>query len=227
MKGLERIIHDDSNGLDYILVGEVYLPLLAVPNETREIGFYGSLHRNYLKDYKSGLYSYLSLSGKLWSYLADVNEQCVERRDFLMDQMMEQEGITEELKSRDQMEWVRRANNVKSRVDEIILNEMVYGGRQYLEKQDYIRMKQKEEIAEQQETIEQQIEIVNANRLDIAKQRIMVRGNEQKIQEQEEKLVQQEREFKEKFISNSDRIMSQGELIEEQKQELQQLTNPH
>lgn len=102
--------------------------------------------------------------------------------------------------------------------------EPSYGGRQYLEKQDYIRMKQKEEIAEQQETIEQQIDIVNANRLDIAKQRIMVRGNEQKIQEQEEKLVQQEREFKEKFISNSDRIMSQGELIEEQKQELQQLT---
>ena len=126
MKELKPMIHDEKNGLDYILVAEVYLPLLAVPNETREIGFYGSLHRNYLKDYKSGLYSYLSLSGKLWSYLADVNEQCVERRDFLMDQMMEQEGITEELKSRDQMEWVRRANNVKSRVDEIILNEMVY-----------------------------------------------------------------------------------------------------
>lgn len=122
MKGLERMIHDDSNGLDYILVGEVYLPLLAVPSETREIGFYGSLHRNYLKDYKNGLYSYLSLSGKLWTYLADLNEQCVERRDYLMDQ----EGITEELKSRDQMEWVRRANNVRSRVDEIILSEMVY-----------------------------------------------------------------------------------------------------
>lgn len=126
MKKLERIIHDDSNGLDYILVGEVYLPLLTVPNETREIGFYGSLHRNYLKNYKSGLYSYLSLSGKLWSYLADVNEQCVERRDYLMELMMGQEGINEELKSRDQMEWVRWANNVRSRVDEIILNEMVY-----------------------------------------------------------------------------------------------------
>lgn len=126
MKGLERIIHDDSNGLDYILVGEVYLPLLTVPTETRDIGFYGSLHRNYLKDYKSGLYSYLSLSGKLWTYLADLNEQCMERRDYLMDQMMEQEGITEELKRKDQMEWVRRANNVRSRVDEIILTEMVY-----------------------------------------------------------------------------------------------------
>lgn len=126
MKKLERIIHNGSNGLAYILVGEVYLPLLTVPNETREIGFYGSLHRNYLKDYKNGLYSYLSLSGKLWTYFADLNEQCVERRDYLMEQMMKQEGITEELKSRDQMEGVRRANNVRSRVDEIILNEMVY-----------------------------------------------------------------------------------------------------
>ena len=90
MSKLERIIHDDSNGLDYILVGEIYLPLIAVPEEKREIGFYGSLHRNYLKDYKSGLYSYLTLSGKLWTYLADLNEQCLERRDFLMEQIMEQ-----------------------------------------------------------------------------------------------------------------------------------------
>ena len=52
MSELERIIHDNSNGLDYILVGEIYLPLIAVPEEKREIGFYGSLHRNYLKDYK-------------------------------------------------------------------------------------------------------------------------------------------------------------------------------
>lgn len=126
MKKLELLIHDEENGLDYILVGEIYLPLIAVPNEKRDIGFYGSLHRNYLKDYKSGLYSYLTLSGKLWSYLADLNEQCVECRDYLMDQMMEQEGITEELKRKDQMEWVRRANNVRSRVDEIILTEMVY-----------------------------------------------------------------------------------------------------
>ena len=126
MSKLERIVHDDSNGLDYILVGEIYLPLIAVPEENRDIGFYGSLHKNYLKDYKSGLYSYLTLTGKLWTYLAELNEQCVERRDFLMNQIMQQEGITEELKSRDQMEWVRKANNVRSRVDEIILNELVY-----------------------------------------------------------------------------------------------------
>lgn len=126
MSKLERIVHDDSNGLDYILVGEIYLPLIAVPEEKRDIGFYGSIHRNYLKDYKSGLYSYLTLTGKLWTYLADLNEQCIERRDFLMNQIMKQEGITEELKSRDQMEWVRQANNVRSRVNEIILSELVY-----------------------------------------------------------------------------------------------------
>lgn len=124
MKKLEPLIHDEENGLDYILVGEIYLPLIAVPDEKRDIGFYGSIRRNYLKDYKSGLYSYLTLSGKLWTYLADLNEQCVERRDYLMDQMMEQEGITEELERKDQMEWVRRANNVRSRVDEIILTEL-------------------------------------------------------------------------------------------------------
>ena len=126
MKKLEPLIHDTENGLDYILVGEIYLPLIAVPEETRDIGFYGSLRRNYLRDYKSGLYSYLSLSGKLWTHLADVNEQCIQRRDLLMEQIMIQEDITEELKARNQMEWVRRTNNVRSRVDEMILIEMVY-----------------------------------------------------------------------------------------------------
>ena len=124
MKKLEPLIHDTENGLDYILVGEIYLPLIAVPEETRDIGFYGSLRRNYLRDYKSGLYSYLSLSGKLWTHLADVNEQCIQRRDLLMEQIMIQEDITEELKARNHMEWVRRANNVRSRVDEMILIEM-------------------------------------------------------------------------------------------------------
>ena len=126
MKKLAPLIHDTENGLDYILVGEIYLPLIAVPEETRVIGFYGSLRRNYLRDYNSGLYSYLSLSGKLWTHLADVNEQCIQRRDLLMEQIMKQEDITEELKARNQMEWVRRANNVRSRVDEMILTEMVY-----------------------------------------------------------------------------------------------------
>ena len=126
MKKLEPIIHDDKNGLDYILVGDYYIPLICVEEETRDIGFYGSLRRNYLKDYRQALYSQLMLTGKLWTYLADFNEICAERRDRMMDQIMEAEGVTEELKGKDQMEWLRRVNNIRNRVDEVILNELVY-----------------------------------------------------------------------------------------------------
>lgn len=126
MKNLEPLIHDTENGLDYILVRDYYIPLIRVAEETRDIGFYGSLRRNYLKDYKQALYSQLMLTEKLWSYLADLNEICVERRDSMMDQIMEAEGVTEELKGRDQMEWIRRVNNIRNRVEEVILNELVY-----------------------------------------------------------------------------------------------------
>ena len=96
--------------------------------------------------------------------------------------------------------------------------EPSYGGRQHLEKQDYIRMKQKEEIAVQQEMLNQQRDKVNANHLELARQSNHVRANEKVIQSQKEKIEQQEKEFKENFISNSDRILSQGELIEEQRE---------
>lgn len=126
MKELKPVIHDEKNRLDYILVGDYYIPLIQVPEEIRDIGFYGSLRRNYLKDYKKALYSQLMLTGKLWTYLADLNEICVERRYQMMDRLMETEGVTEELKGRNQMEWIRRVNNIRNRVDEVILNELVY-----------------------------------------------------------------------------------------------------
>lgn len=126
MKELKPVIHDEKNRLDYILVGDYYIPLIQVPEEIRDIGFYGSLRRNYLKDYKKALYSQLMLTGKLWTYLADLNEICVERRDQMMDRLMETESVTEELKGRNQMEWIRRLNNIRNRVDEVILNELVY-----------------------------------------------------------------------------------------------------
>ena len=126
MKKLEKVVHDSNNGLDYILVGDYYIPMLTIEEKTGEIGFYGRLRRNYLKDYKKPLYSQLLLTGKLWKYLADLNEICVGRRDIMMRQMMEAEGVTEKLKGKDQMEWLRRVNNIRSRVDEIILNELIY-----------------------------------------------------------------------------------------------------
>ena len=106
MSKLERIVHDDSNGLDYILVGEIYLPLIAVSEEKRDIGFYGSLHRNYLKDYKGGLYSYLTLTGELWTYLADINEQAQDRLQIIINQMQKAESVTEKMKEDNQWELV-------------------------------------------------------------------------------------------------------------------------
>ena len=126
MKELKPMIHDEKNGLDYILVGDYYIPLIRVAEETRDIGFYGSLRRNYLKDYRQALYSQLMLTGKLWTYLADLNEICVERRDTMMGQIMEAEGVTEELQGRDQMDWLRRVKTIRNRVDEVILNETLH-----------------------------------------------------------------------------------------------------
>ena len=79
----EKIIHDDNNGLDYVLVGDYYMPMLALPEENRPIGYWGILRKQYLKKHKSGMYSYLLLTGKLDRYLADLNEQAQERYELI------------------------------------------------------------------------------------------------------------------------------------------------
>ena len=95
MSDQKNILHDDSNGLDYVLVGDYYLPMMDLPEETRPIGYWGMLRKEYMKNYKSGMYSYLLLTGKLDSYLADLNEQAQERLDTITAQMMAVEGVTE------------------------------------------------------------------------------------------------------------------------------------
>lgn len=126
MSDQKNILHDDSNGLDYVLVGDYYLPMMDLPEETRPIGYWGMLRKEYMKNYKSGMYSYLLLTGKLDSYLADLNEQAQERYELIEAQMRSVEGVTEELKVRDSMEWVRKCNNIRNRVQEIVLSELVY-----------------------------------------------------------------------------------------------------
>ena len=126
MSDQKNILHDDSNGLDYVLVGDYYMPMLALPEENRPIGYWGMLRKEYMKNYKSGMYSYLLLTGKLDSYLADLNEQAQERYELIGAQMRSVEGVTEELKVRDSMEWVRKCNNIRNRVQEIVLSELVY-----------------------------------------------------------------------------------------------------
>ena len=126
MSELRKKIHDDNNGLDYMLVGDYYIPMLTLPEENRLIGYWGILRKEYLKQHKSGMYSYLLLSGKLDSYLADLNEQAQERYERIEAQMRSAEGVTEELKSQNPMEWVRQCNNIRNRVQEIVLSELVY-----------------------------------------------------------------------------------------------------
>ena len=126
MSELRKKIHDDNNGLDYVLVGDCYLPVLSLPEETRPIGCWGMLRKEYLKEHKSGIYTYLLLTARLDSHLADVNEQAQERFELIEAQMRSAEGVTEDLKAQNPMEWVRRANNIRNRAQEIVLNELVY-----------------------------------------------------------------------------------------------------
>ena len=122
MSDQKKILHDDRNGLDYVLVGDYYLPMIDLSEESRPIGYWGLLRKEYMKNYKSGMYSYLLLTGKLDSYLADLNEQAQERYELIEAQMRS----AEELKERDSMEWVRKCNNIRNCVQEIVLSELVY-----------------------------------------------------------------------------------------------------
>ena len=126
MKALKKHIFDKKNGRDYILAGDYYLPDLRLPEETRPIGRWGRIYKDYLEQYHTARYNYLLLSGKLWTYLADLNEQARERRECMITQMKAAEGVTEELKARDSMAWVGAMSNIRSRAEEIILREMIY-----------------------------------------------------------------------------------------------------
>lgn len=124
MKELKERITE--NGIDYILAGDYYIPDLKLPEENRSIGRYGRLHRDYLKEVHPARYSSLILTGKLWTYLADLNEQAEERLDLIIEQMKTAEGVTEELKAENQLEWVGRMNNIRNRAEEIIKSELIY-----------------------------------------------------------------------------------------------------
>ena len=112
--------------LNYIRCGDYYIPDLKLSEEKRPIGKWGRLHRDYLKEHRPILYSELILSGKLWTHLADLNQQAQERMETIIDQMKAAEGVTEELKSSDQMAWVQRMNSIRSRAEAILREEMIY-----------------------------------------------------------------------------------------------------
>ena len=125
---MDKYIYDKRNGLWYELQGDYYIPCLELPaeKEERHIGVWGQRHRRYLKANRRALYTSLLTSGKLNSYLADIDRQAEEMFSRLVKQMAEAEGVTEQLKADNQMEWVDRMNNIRSRAMEIVNSELIY-----------------------------------------------------------------------------------------------------
>lgn len=125
---MEKYIYDNSNGLWYELHGDYYLPCLVIPEEEiHTIGIWGRRHQQYLREHRSMVYTDLVLSGKLYSYLTDIDTQARNKLDLLVMQLAEKEGINEQLKTQDQLAWVRAMNNIRNCAEEIVLKELIYG----------------------------------------------------------------------------------------------------
>ena len=112
--------------IEYIRCGDYYIPNLKLPEEDRPIGKWGRMHRDYLKEHHPIRYSELVLTGNLGTYLADLNQQAEERLTTIINQMKDAEGITEELKARNQMAWVQHMNSIHARAEEIVREELIY-----------------------------------------------------------------------------------------------------
>ena len=124
---MEKYIYDESNGLWYELQGDYYIPCLKLPDEEQvEIGIWGQRHLEYIKHRRKGFYTALVLDCELNRYLADVNKHAEEMFVTLISQYKTAEGITEQLKATNQMEWVARMNNIRQRANEIIYKELIY-----------------------------------------------------------------------------------------------------
>ena len=122
---MKKQIYDEKNGLSYTLHGGYYLPDLEINEEEPIYGKYGIMRKQFLKEHRSARYQYLVLTGKLTEHLNQVDKEVREKIEMLEEQMAEQWGVTEEMKIQDQMEWVRRMNNIRSRAVEIIDVELI------------------------------------------------------------------------------------------------------
>ena len=112
--------------ITYIRSGDYYIPDLTLPEESRPIGRWGRMHRDYLREHRPIQYNCLLLSGKLWTYLADLNEQAQTRLARVIEQMKAAEGITEALKASDPMALVQRMNNIRARAEETVREELIF-----------------------------------------------------------------------------------------------------
>ena len=115
-----------KNGIDYVLVGDYYIPDLKLPEEKRPIGKYGRMHREYLRQNNPMLFNDLVLSCWIWNYLADTNEQAQKRLQVIISQMQNAESVAEKMKEDNQWEWIQRMGSIHNRAEEIVLNESIY-----------------------------------------------------------------------------------------------------
>ena len=122
---MKKQIYDEKNGLSYTLHGDYYLPDLEINEEEPTYGKYGIMRKQFLKEHRIARYQYLVLTGKLTEHLNRVDKEAREKVEILVEQMAEQWGVTEKLKMQDQMEWVGKMNNIRSRVVEIIDVELI------------------------------------------------------------------------------------------------------
>ena len=124
---MEKSIYNERTGISYTLQGNYYLPDLALTEqEDKPIGLWGERHLRYIKQHRKILYVNLLTSGKLNGYLADIDKQAEDMFVRLVKQMVEREGVTEQLKADNQMAWVARMNNIRNRATEIVNNDIIY-----------------------------------------------------------------------------------------------------
>ena len=124
---MEKRIYNEQTGISYTLQGDYYLPDLSLPEqENKPIGLWGQRHLRYIKQHRKILYTNLLTIGKLNGYLADLDNRAEDMFSRLVKQISEREGVTEQLKADNQMEWVARINNIRNRVTEIISSELIY-----------------------------------------------------------------------------------------------------
>ena len=125
---MEKRIYNEQTGISYTLQGDYYLPDLSLPEqENKPIGLWGQRHLRYIKQHRKILYTNLLTSGKLNGYLADLDNRAEDMFSRLVKQISEREGVTEQLKADNQMNWVARMNNIRSRAAEIVNTDLIYG----------------------------------------------------------------------------------------------------
>lgn len=118
--------HESNLTIPYVKVGDYYFPNFALPPDTGDIGYWGRRRKEFLREHRPITFNQLVLSGELFKYLALFNQEATERLESLIQAMKVAQGITEELKSRDQMAWVGAMNNIRACAEEIVYAELVY-----------------------------------------------------------------------------------------------------